>query len=182
MDVRLYSVLFLNSLISSLFLSTIGLYAQPVDKITKNEAFEWVKTEPVSSEYGVLKGKLTDIASKEVLLFANVALYQKGEVITGGVTDFDGNYHIPHIKPGIYDIAVSYVGYKKNVLTQVEIKGGQLLELNSRMTAEVDPNESWRLFSPPSPYLIPINLRSSGISARFDYYGRPSLILDGVNR
>ena len=59
-----------------------------------------------------IQGKVTDLETKETLMFATVALYKNGSEtpLTGLETDLDGNYKI-EVEAGVYDIEVSYAGY-----------------------------------------------------------------------
>ncbi len=58
-----------------------------------------------------LRGKVTEADSNEAVILGNVALYQNGVIVTGVETDFDGNYCIKNIEPGVYDVEASYVGF-----------------------------------------------------------------------
>lgn len=61
---------------------------------------------------GTLQGTVRDGNSKETIPFANVALFEAGQLVTGVTTDLDGNYKIKSIKPGSkYVLQASYVGY-----------------------------------------------------------------------
>lgn len=75
----------------------------------------------VCQEICTIEGKVTDLKG-ESLLFANVALYQNGVMITGIETDIDGNYFLSDIKPGKYDMEASYVGYTTQKLTGLIVK------------------------------------------------------------
>ena len=61
---------------------------------------------------GSLKGKITDAKSGELLPFVNVVLERQGTQVTGGASDFNGEYFIKPIEPGVYDVVVTYVGYQ----------------------------------------------------------------------
>ena len=51
---------------------------------------------------GALQGKVTDVETGEPLPFVNVVLFLNGNQVTGGTTDFDGEYNIKPINPGSY--------------------------------------------------------------------------------
>jgi len=59
-----------------------------------------------------IKGKVIDVTTGEALPGVEVNLedYQKK-----AYTDFDGNFVIENIKPGGYDLEVSYISYKEIV-------------------------------------------------------------------
>ncbi len=49
---------------------------------------------------GILSGTIADKETGEVLLFANVVLYQDDKVVTGTVSDLDGNFKLDKLKGG----------------------------------------------------------------------------------
>ena len=53
------------------------------------------------ANYGSLKGEVKEYDSWENVPFANVSLYQEGEMILGAHTDFDGEYQINEDKFGV---------------------------------------------------------------------------------
>lgn len=67
---------------------------------------------------GKVSGKVTDSDSKEPLIGINVIL--EGTTL-GAASDFDGNYIINNIPPGIYNVIVSGVGYQKKMITGVKV-------------------------------------------------------------
>ncbi len=72
-----------------------------------------------------LSGKLTDGATGEPVMFANVAIYKDGVLVTGVDTDFDGNYNFANIDSGTYEIESSYVGYQTVRLSDVVVYSGR---------------------------------------------------------
>ena len=60
-------------------------------------------------ENGSIYGFVTDSSSGEALIGANVFINDVG---AGMATDVNGYYVLQDIKPGPYDIIVSYVGYE----------------------------------------------------------------------
>ena len=82
---------------------------------------------PLFASSGSIKGKVTDKASGEVLIGANVVIQG---LQTGAATDIDGNYEIKNISVGTYTVKASYVGYKPVEQKDVIIKNFQVVELN----------------------------------------------------
>lgn len=84
----------------------------------------------VAQTTGVLKGKVIDKATKEPLPSVNVII--KGTYY-GASTDFDGNFTIPKINPGVYVVEVKLLGYKVMQYPAVKIQEGQTTELNVQL-------------------------------------------------
>lgn len=80
-----------------------------------------------------LEGKLTDASTNEGLIGANITLYKAGSTtpVTGTTTDIEGNYSIPSIQPGTYDVEFSYVGYTPQKQTDVVMYAGEVIRLNA---------------------------------------------------
>ncbi len=62
------------------------------------------------SQTGIIKGTVKDKLTNSAIIGANVLIV--GTDI-GTSTDLDGNYIIEGLKPGIYDLQISYIGYEK---------------------------------------------------------------------
>ena len=71
-----------------------------------------------SQDFGTVSGQVKDAISGDGLPGVNVMI--KGTYY-GAATDLDGNFHIPKIKPGSYDVEVSMIGYKIILNTGVNI-------------------------------------------------------------
>ncbi len=79
---------------------------------------------------GSIEGTITDKKSKETLVGAQVIL--NGTTI-GAVTNFDGHFIIDNIKPGTYNIRVSYISYNPVVIDGVIVSANKKSELNIEM-------------------------------------------------
>ncbi|MDX1667618.1 MAG: TonB-dependent receptor, partial [Saprospiraceae bacterium] len=77
-----------------------------------------------------LSGKVTDEETGEPISFGNVALYRNGILITGDVTDVDGNYSLSSLDPGTYELLVSYTGYQPRRITGVQLLAGKATRLD----------------------------------------------------
>ncbi len=67
-----------------------------------------------SQQTGQIKGTLTDIKSGEPIYGASVFVVGTS---TGAISDFDGKYLIKRLKPGVYTLKISCLGY-----TTIEMK------------------------------------------------------------
>ena len=68
---------------------------------------------------GALKGKIQDKETGEAIPFANIIAERGGKLAGGTTSDFDGYYTIKPLPPGLYDLKVSFVGYKSIKMTGV---------------------------------------------------------------
>lgn len=75
---------------------------------------------------GTLRGKISDKNTGEPLPFVNVVLERGGSQVTGGASDFDGQYDIKPIEPGTYDLVVTYVGYQPFRMQGVVINSNKI--------------------------------------------------------
>lgn len=72
---------------------------------------------------GSLKGQVTDSKTGETIPLANIVVKDNaGAIITGGTADFDGNFNINPIAPGTYNVEVTFAGYAKITLRDVNIQ------------------------------------------------------------
>jgi outer membrane receptor for ferrienterochelin and colicin len=74
-----------------------------------------------------VKGVITDKITKETLVGATVLIQG---TTTGSTTDLDGNYALTSLTPGSYNLVISYISYKTQIIEKVKIVKGELLELN----------------------------------------------------
>ncbi len=91
----------------------------------------------VFSQSGTLKGKVLDGSTGEGIPFANVSLEINGQLFSGGLTDFDGNYTIKPIPAGVYDVKASYVGYQALQLKGLRIMAGKITFQDFKLSVSV---------------------------------------------
>lgn len=82
-----------------------------------------------SAQGGSIKGKILD-PTGEPVPFANVALYQNGNLKTGVTTDFDGKYKISNVEAGTYTLQVTSVEFQPYKLEGLVIKSGQIIPMD----------------------------------------------------
>lgn len=88
-----------------------------------------------------LEGKVTDQETGEPVLFATVALYKNGVLVTGTDTDLDGNYAFTNIDPGTYDVEFSYVGYQTQRQAGVFVNAGRANKLDIQLSSGINLEE-----------------------------------------
>src|SRR5512134_650592 len=70
------------------------------------------------AQTGIIRGKVFNKINNEAIPSANVVV--QGSSI-GVVTDLDGNYQINNLAPGLYNIEVSFVGFKSITVFEVQV-------------------------------------------------------------
>ncbi len=80
---------------------------------------------------GALKGTVSD-ESATGIPFANVALKQKGNLVSGTSTDFDGNFEIKPVPPGTYEVEISSLGFAPVQITNVRITSDKTTFLDKK--------------------------------------------------
>jgi hypothetical protein len=94
----------------------------------------------IQAQEASIAGMVFDKENKEPLIGATVGIENTDK---GAFTDFDGNYILRGLAPGIYNLVISYIGYNPTTITGVEIKPGErqkldiLLSANSVMFEEI---------------------------------------------
>ncbi len=74
-----------------------------------------------------IKGVVSDKITKETLVGATVLLQG---TTTGSTTDLDGNYNIIALAPGSYNLVISYISYKTQIIEKVKVVKDVMLDLN----------------------------------------------------
>jgi len=85
---------------------------------------------------GSISGIVTDGKSGETIVGANVVI--DGTTV-GAATDIEGNFQIDNVKPGVYNLNVSFVTYKTHVIPDVVVESGRKTAL--RVTLVEDATE-----------------------------------------
>lgn len=77
-----------------------------------------------------IKGVISDKTTKETLVGATILIQG---TTNGSTTDLDGNYSITSLAPGSYNLVVSYISYKTQIIEKVKIVKDVVLDLNIEM-------------------------------------------------
>ncbi len=72
---------------------------------------------------GSVSGIVIDNETDQVLEYVSVAIFNSEEkaLVTGTISDQDGIFHISGLKQGNYYLEVSFIGYDKKVLEEIQI-------------------------------------------------------------
>lgn len=81
------------------------------------------------AQKATLTGKVTDNEDGEALPGANVVV-SNAEIQTGAATKSSGEFTVKNLPEGTYTVTVSYIGYGKNVIENVEVSAGETKNLD----------------------------------------------------
>lgn len=81
-----------------------------------------------------ISGTVMDQKTKETIVGAAVIIQG---TTTGASTDLNGVFTIKGLQPGSYNIVVSYISYKKQIIENVKVEKGKTTELNIELEEEI---------------------------------------------
>lgn len=96
--------------------------------------FLFIFSSNVGAQTGGIKGIITDAETGETLIGVNILVTGTS---FGAATGLDGDYEINDIRPGEYDIRITYIGYETILLTAIKVNSGELTELNYKLKSKV---------------------------------------------
>ena len=88
------------------------------------------------AQKGQLQGTITDTKTEEPLMFATIEISQKGILVLGTQTDFDGKYVFDSLNIGTYEMEVTYVGYSKKTIKGIVINKDKTIVQNIKMESD----------------------------------------------
>lgn len=111
------------------------------------------------AQNGLLKGKVVDKLTGEGIPFANLLL-ENTQI--GTTTDFEGNFRIENIKPGVYTLICSVVGYERFIKPEITIGNSLPVTIQVEMNQSVEKLEDVEITA--SPFIeseeSPVSLRN----------------------
>jgi outer membrane receptor protein involved in Fe transport len=87
-----------------------------------------------AQELGSVIGTITDLDNGEPLPAVNVVLQGTNK---GATTDIDGNFFIPLVSAGSYDLRASYIGYKVFLKTDIHVEAGERTRVDLQLESTV---------------------------------------------
>ena len=72
---------------------------------------------------GTITGNVFDAAVREPIEYANIVLYRKSDStqITGGITNPEGFFQLTGIRPGLYFLEISFIGYQTDTVSNIAV-------------------------------------------------------------
>lgn len=115
------------------------------------------------AQTGIIQGRVADANSNEPIPFANVVI--QGTTI-GAATDLDGNYKISGVKPDLYNVEVSYLGYKTQVEYEIQVFNNKPAQVD--FSLEEDSKTLEAVVVKANPFEkkeeSPVSLRTIGVN------------------
>ena len=102
-------------------------------KLTSILFLSFAFTFQIKAQTGILKGTLREALSGKSVEFASVQL--EGTAF-GALTDSSGFFEIKNLKPGIYNVRITSVGYKSKGIPEVEVTNAKPATLNLEIESE----------------------------------------------
>lgn len=115
------------------------------------------------AQTGIIKGRIYDSGNNEPIPFANVVIQG---TTTGTTSNIDGNYEMTGLEPALYNLEVSYVGYKSKVIYEVQVTNNKPAEINFALEANQTELKEVTVKASPFSKTIesPVSLRNIGVS------------------
>lgn len=110
---------------------------------------------------GIIRGRVNDAQTNDPIPFANVVV--QGETV-GTTTDFDGNYELSSVAPGLRNIQVSFLGYETKTVFEIEVTPARPAVVNIMLkpsTIEIEEAEVVGARRPNAAE-APLSVRSLG--------------------
>ena len=80
------------------------------------------------SQNAIIKGSILDDSNATALPGVNIVIK---ELKLSTTSDSDGKFIFKNVKPGIYDVEFSFIGYKSKIVSEVIATANEITELNS---------------------------------------------------
>ena len=86
---------------------------------------------PTTGNIGSISGKVIDKNSKQPIPYVNISIKQANKIITGGITQDNGNFSIKNLALETYTAEFLFIGYKKVILTVTLTPTSKSVNLNT---------------------------------------------------
>lgn len=112
---------------------------------------------------GIIQGRVYDNITQESVPLANIVI--QGTSI-GAQSDFDGLYKIENVEPGLYNLEVSYLGFKKQIIYEVQVSNNRPAEVDFALEQDTRQLEAVEITADPfnKTEESPVSLRTIGLN------------------
>ncbi len=117
----------------------------------------------IFSQTGVLKGRVSDEISNESIPFCTVVLDGTDE---GTITDESGFFIFENLKPGLYAVTASYVGYREETIFEIQVSNSKPAEVNIQLREMAEELDEVVVKASPFKKTAesPVSLRTIGVA------------------
>lgn len=84
----------------------------------------------LQAQNGTITGTVTDSKTGEPIIGANVLI--QGTTV-GDVTNLEGQFTITNVKPGTYNLVISYITYKTHTVPDLQVESGKISKVDIAM-------------------------------------------------
>lgn len=88
----------------------------------------------LSGQTGIIEGSVTDKSSAESLIGTTIMV--EGTTI-GTTSDIEGKFILKNLKPGVYNIKVSYISYNARTIQNVKVEAGKTTSVKAELESAV---------------------------------------------
>ncbi|NVO03419.1 MAG: TonB-dependent receptor [Bacteroidetes bacterium] len=115
------------------------------------------------AQNGTIKGKVFNSINNDPLPFVNVVI--QGTTV-GASSDVNGNYEISNLKPGLYNLEASFVGFVKKSVLEVEVLNSKPTFVDFALNQTATKLNDVEIKSSPftKKEESPVSLRTIGVS------------------
>lgn len=87
---------------------------------------------------GAVVGTVVEADSREPIVGATVAVWRDGSLVTGTITNAEGQFRVERLRPGSYDVRVSFLGYSEVRNDAVEVARAEVDLGTIRLAADTE--------------------------------------------
>ena len=91
---------------------------------------------PIGAEGMKLVGSVKDVLNGGPIILGGVSVIKNGEIVSWAKTDYEGNFIIDGLEPGVYDLGLTRRGYHSLLISNIPITPG----MANNIAAKLDPN------------------------------------------
>ncbi len=122
------------------------------------------------AQKGSISGKIIDAKTAEGLIGCTIRL---DDGAGGAVTDYEGNYTIANVPPGVHKVSVSYTGYQEKAIAEIIVKN------NESTTVDIAMEDATAQMI--SEVVVTATARRSSMSALTILQKNSPMIADGIS-
>ncbi len=125
--------------------------------------FSFLICQMLIAQTGIIKGTINNSINNEPVGFASVLVI---DTDSGTTSDFDGNYEITGLEPGLYSIRASYVGFDDVTEYEIQVFNNKPAVVDIKMTEAAQNLEEVVVKASPFKKTeeSPVSLRTIGVA------------------